>query len=94
VTPDQAWRGLVALARRIGFGPRPAQTVYEYAGVLGEAMPTARPELETIARAKVEVAYGRQQLGPDRLSAVGEAHRRLRLSLLRLAVRTRLIRRR
>jgi transglutaminase-like putative cysteine protease len=94
VTPDQAWRGIVGLARRIGFGPRPAQTVYEYAGVLGEAMPTARPELETIARAKVDVAYGRQRLGPDRLSAVREAHRRLRLSLLKLAVRTRLVRRR
>jgi hypothetical protein len=67
--------------------------VYEYAGTLGQAMPAARPELETIARAKVEVAYGRHQLASDRLRAIGEAHRRLRLSLLRLALRTRLRRR-
>jgi transglutaminase-like putative cysteine protease len=87
---DQAWRGIVSLARRLGLGPRPAQTVYEYAGTLGEAMPGVRPELETIARAKVEVAYGRQRLGTNRLRAVGEAHRRLRVSLLRLAIRTRL----
>jgi transglutaminase-like putative cysteine protease len=93
VSPDQAWRGVVGLARRLGLGPRPAQTIYEYAGALGDAMPSARPELETVARAKVEVAYGRQRLGPDRLRAVREAHRRLRLSLLRLAVRSRLPRR-
>jgi transglutaminase-like putative cysteine protease len=90
VTPEQAWRGIVGLARRLGLGPRPAQTVYEYAGALGEAMPAARPELETVARAKVEVAYGRQRLGEDQLRAVRDAHRRLRLSLLRLAIRSRI----
>jgi hypothetical protein len=93
LSPDQAWRGIVGLARRLGLGPRPAQTVYEYAGTLGEAMPSARPELETVARAKVEVSYGRQHLGPDRLRAVREAHGRLRLSLLRLAIRSRFQRR-
>ena len=87
VTPDQAWRGLVGLARRLGFGPRPAQTVYEYAGALGDAMPGARPELETVARAKVEVAYGGRKLGIDRLVSLREAQRRLRTGLLRLALR-------
>jgi transglutaminase-like putative cysteine protease len=93
VGADQAWRGIVGLARRLGFGPRPAETIYEYAGALGEAMPAARPELETIARAKVEVAYGRRRLGTDRLRAVRDAQQRIRLSLLRLAVRSRLRRR-
>ena len=90
VSPDLAWRGIVGLAARFGLGPRPAQTVFEYAGMLGDAMPAARPELETVANAKVEVAYGRRVLGPDRLRAVREAHRRLRLSLLQLAIRGRI----
>ncbi|HSO29724.1 MAG TPA: transglutaminase domain-containing protein [Candidatus Sulfomarinibacteraceae bacterium] len=87
IHPDRAWGSLGRWAARFGFGPRPSQTVYEYAGVLGNAVPGMRPELSTVARAKVEIAYGRQVLGPDRLRAVAEAHRRLRLGLLRLAFR-------
>ena len=45
--------------RDFGFGPRPTQTVYEYAGALGDVLPDARPELQTVARAKVESSYGR-----------------------------------
>ena len=85
--PDVAWGSLGRLAARFGFGPRPAQTVYEYAGLLGEAVPAARAELSTVARAKVEVAYGRHELEIDRLRAVGEAYRRLRLALLRVGLR-------
>ncbi len=90
IGPDQAWVGLVGLARRFGLGPRPAQTVYEYAGMLGEAMPTVRPELATVANAKVEVTYGRRALGDERLRAMRDASVRLRMQLLRLAVRGRL----
>jgi hypothetical protein len=89
LTPDSAWRSVARLAARFGFGPRPTQTVYEYAGALGEVLPTARPELQTVARAKVEVAYGKRQLGADRLHALREAQRRLRVALLRLAFRRR-----
>lgn len=85
--PDQAWRSIGRWAGRFGFGPRPAQTVYEYAGALGDALPTVRPELTTVARAKVEISYGRHDLGAERLRAVAEAHRRLRMGLLRLAFR-------
>ena len=81
--PDSAWGGLGRLATRFGFGPRPAQTVYEYAGALGDAVPSMRAELETVARAKVEVAYGRQSLPVDRLRAVGDAYRRLRFAIVR-----------
>ena len=42
-----------------------------------------RPELETVARAKVEVAYGGQTLGDDRLAS-RHAHQRVRVQLLRL----------
>jgi hypothetical protein len=80
---DNAWGGIGRLADRFGLGPRPAQTVYEYAGALGEALPTARAEVAMVARAKVEVAYGRQTLGPDRLRAVSDAYRRLRIAIVR-----------
>jgi transglutaminase-like putative cysteine protease len=88
--PDTAWGGLGSLAARFGFGPRPAQTVYEYAGSLGEVVPTARVEVGTVARAKVEVAYGHHELSPERLRSVGEAYRRLRLAVLRAGIARRL----
>jgi hypothetical protein len=89
VHPDQAWSSLSHLAARLGFGQRPAQTIYEYAGALGDVVPSARPALATVAQAKVEVAYGRRDLGDARLRAIGDAHRRLRLTLLRLVLRRR-----
>jgi len=87
--PDVAWRGVLALARRFGFGPQPAQTVFEYAGALGEEVPQVRPELQTVARGKVEVAYGRRILPDDRLRSIADASRRLRVGLLRLVFRRR-----
>jgi len=85
--PDRAWGSIGRWAARFGLGPRASQTVYEYAGVLGDALPVVRPELTTVANAKVEISYARRELGQDRMRAVAEAHRRLRLGLLRLAFR-------
>jgi hypothetical protein len=85
--PDQAWGSLASLAKRFGLGPRPAQTVYEYAGALGDAVPDARVELTTIARAKVEVAYGKRDLGNDRLRSIAVAYHRLRLALIGMVLR-------
>jgi len=82
--PDAVWRGVVGLARRFGFAPRPSQTVFEYSAALGEVLPNARPDLQTVARAKVEVAYGRGRLGDDRLRTLRDAQRRLRIALLAL----------
>ena len=87
--PDVAWRGVLSIARRFGFGPRPAQTVFEYAGALGDEVPQVRPELQTVARGKVEVAYGQRILADDRKRAIAEASRALRVGLLRLAFRRR-----
>jgi transglutaminase-like putative cysteine protease len=87
ITPDDAYGSVARLAARLGFGPRPTQTVYEYAGVLGDELPMVRPELETVAQAKVEVAYGGRSLPDDRLAALRHAHRRLRVQLLRLVTR-------
>jgi Transglutaminase-like superfamily/TgpA N-terminal domain len=87
VTADRAYGTVTRLAARFGFAPRPTQTVYEYAGSLGELLPGARPELETVAHAKVESTYGRAILADDRIRALRNAERRLRVRLLRLAFR-------
>jgi hypothetical protein len=89
VSPDEAYRSVARIAARLGFAPRPTQTVYEYAGALADELPMARPELETVAQAKVEVAYGGRTLGDDRLVGLLEAYRRLRVQLLRLVLRRR-----
>jgi len=89
VSADEAYRSVARLAARFGFAPRPTQTVYEFAGALGDELPMVRPELQTVARAKVEVAYGGRVLGADRMTSLREAHRRLRVQLLRLLLRRR-----
>ena len=88
-TPDGVYASIASLARRFGFGPRPTQTAYEYATALGDILPNVRPELQTVATAKVEVAYGRRALGDDRLRTLRDSYRRLRVQLLRLALRRR-----
>jgi transglutaminase-like putative cysteine protease len=85
--PDRVYGGVVGLARRFGFGPRPNQTVYEYAVRLGDVLPSARPDLHTVAQAKVEVAYGRRTLEPARIDALRQAQRHLRFVLLGLIFR-------
>jgi transglutaminase-like putative cysteine protease len=86
-TADGFYASVAGIARRFGFGPRPTQTAFEYATALGDVLPGVRPELQTVATAKVEVAYGRRDLGDDRIRAIRDAYRRLRVSLLRLAFR-------
>ena len=89
MTPDGAWFAIGKLAGRFGYGPRPTQTTYEYATALAEVLPGVRPELETVATAKVEVAYGGRVLGDDRLRTIREAYTKLRVGLLRLLFRRR-----
>ena len=87
VTPDTAWRTMSKSASRFGFGPRPNQTVYEYAAALGDLVPVAQADLQTVAEAKVETTYANLRLGGARLDEVRHATRRLRISLLRLLLR-------
>jgi transglutaminase-like putative cysteine protease len=89
VQPEVVYRTVMGMAGRLGHPRRPTETVYEYLGGLSDAVPTARPELELVARSTVETTYGRRRLPPDRLAALGEARRRLRVALLRLAFRRR-----
>jgi hypothetical protein len=86
-SPDGAYGTVTRIASRFGFGPRPTQTVYEYAGSLAEVLPAVRPELQMVAQAKVESVYARQIFGEERLASLRSAQRRLRVSLLRLAFR-------
>ena len=83
ISADDAYGSVARLASRLGFGPRPTQTVYEYAGALADELPMVRPELETVAQAKVDVAYGGRLLPDERLASLRHAHRRLRVQLLR-----------
>lgn len=85
--PEAVFASVSSIAARLGFARRPTETVYEYAGSLGDVLPAARPELETVAHATVEVAYGRQVLPEDRLNALVNAEQRLRVALLRLLLR-------
>ena len=84
---DGAWRSMSGTASRLGFAPRPTQTVYEYAAALGELVPVAETDLQLVAEAKVETAYAHRPIESSRLHEVRAATRRLRISLLRLALR-------
>jgi transglutaminase-like putative cysteine protease len=86
-SPETVYRRVVALASRLGYRPKPTQTVYEYAGMLADVVPSARDSLGVVAMATVEVQYGKRQIGVERLTALGEAHRIIRSALLKLVLR-------
>ncbi len=85
--PELAYRGVTRLATRLGYGPRPSQTAYEFAAALGELLPVASGDLNLIATAKVEATYGRRTPAETMRRTLGMAYRRVRLGLLRLIVR-------
>jgi transglutaminase-like putative cysteine protease len=85
--PEIAYRGVTRLAARLGYGPRPAQTAYEFAARLGELVPVASADLHLIATAKVEATYGRRLPADSMRRSLGVAYRRVRLGLLRLMIR-------
>lgn len=89
-TPDQpetVLRRVVWLASRLGFKPRPTQTVYEYAGMLARVVPTARDSLGVVATAAVEVQYGKRRLSGDQLSVLARAQRVVERALLKLFIK-------
>ena len=92
-TPESVWCSIVETARRFGHAPSPAQTDFEYAAWLGSIVPGASPDLETIAGARDEEAYGRRVVGPDRRAEVRAADGRVRPLLRRLRPRRALRRR-
>ena len=82
-----AYRGIVSLASRLGYGPHPAQTEYEYAGALSETIPSVRDELFVVAEARVQAAYGQRRIDREGRSALRRAYARIRTALLRLSLR-------
>jgi transglutaminase-like putative cysteine protease len=85
--PETVYRNVVRLASRLGYKPRPTQTVYEYTGMLADVLPGARDSLGVVAMATVEVSYGRRKLGSERLLTLAAAQRMVRGALLRVAIR-------
>jgi transglutaminase-like putative cysteine protease len=54
---DSAWGKARLLASYAGFAADPSQTTYEYASMLGEAVPDARSPIQDIAEARVRDRY-------------------------------------
>ena len=79
-----AYRGIVHLATRLGRGPHPAQTEYEYVDALSETMPSVRDDLYVVAGARVESAYGRGGLDERSRKRLQRAYARVRTALVRL----------
>jgi hypothetical protein len=84
--PELAYRGITRWATRLGHGPRPSQTAYEFAAGLGQLVPVASDDLRLIATAKVEATYGRRRPGDTMLRTLAGAYRRVRFGLLRLVI--------
>ncbi len=85
--PEATYYSIANAAARLGFRPRPSQTPYEYAAALGDALPMVRPDIQTVAHARVETVYGRRELDEGELRRLREAIRRVRLALPRLLLR-------
>jgi transglutaminase-like putative cysteine protease len=83
----RAYDAVTRLATRLGHGPRPTQTVYEYSGSLAQLLPAAAGDLNTLATAKVEVTYARRTQAAPLAQSLIEAYRRVRLNLFRLLLR-------
>jgi len=86
---DRAWQQLTAAAGRAGVGPRPSETIYEYAGWLEDQIPKHRDPIRTVADGKVWQAYSGRRMTATATQRLDAALRRLRLPLVGLAVRRR-----
>ena len=84
---DRAWERLTLAADRAGVGPRPSETIYEYAGWLEEQLPSHVEPIRTVADGKVWQAYSGRRMTQIATSRLEEAWARLRLPLVWLAVR-------
>jgi transglutaminase-like putative cysteine protease len=84
---DRAWRQLTAAADRAGVGPRPSETIYEYAGWLEEQLPSHGDPIRVVADGKVWQAYSGQRLTSTASQRLEAAWASLRLPLIGLAIR-------
>jgi hypothetical protein len=84
---DRAWQQLTLAAGRAGVGPRPSETIYEYAGWLEEQLPRQHEPIRTVADGKVWQAYSGRRLTATAGRRLEAAIARLRRPLLWLTVR-------
>ncbi|HZP97001.1 MAG TPA: transglutaminaseTgpA domain-containing protein [Candidatus Limnocylindria bacterium] len=81
---DAAWGKARLLASYAGYHPDPTQTTYEYAAMLGDAVPEARSPIRDIAEARVRDRYTAAGASPDDTRKALAAWRRLAKTLLAL----------
>lgn len=84
---ERAWRRLTLAADRAGVGPRPAETIYEYAGWLEDELPSHVEPIRAVADGKVWQSYSGRRMSHAAVSRLDAAWASLRLPLLWLAVR-------
>ena len=84
---ERAWRQLTAAADRAGVGPRPSETIYEYAGWLEDQLPKQGEPIRTVADGKVWQAYSGQRMTLGAAQRLEAALASLRLPLVGLAAR-------
>jgi transglutaminase-like putative cysteine protease len=84
---DRAWRQLTAAAGRAGVGPRPSETIYEYAGWLEDQLPDQAVPIQTVADGKVWQSYSGRGLTLSGAHKLENALRQLRWPLIWLVVR-------
>jgi len=87
---ERAWRQLTAAAERAGVGPRPSETIYEYAGWLEDQLPRHVEPIRQVADGKVWQSYSGRKLNFGASKRLDAAWARLRMPLLGLALRRRL----
>jgi transglutaminase-like putative cysteine protease len=81
---DAAWGKARLLASYAGYHPHPSQTAYEYAAMLGEAVPDARSPIQDIADARIRDRYTLGGSTPDDAEKAMSAWRRLARTLFAL----------
>jgi hypothetical protein len=87
---DRAWKHLTLAADRAGVGPRPSETIYEYAGWLEDQLPGQVEPIRVVADGKVWQNYSGRPLTRSGANRLEVAWARLRRPLLMLALRRRL----
>ena len=84
---DRAWQHLTLAADRAGVGPRPSETIYEYAGWLEEQLPRHVEPIRIVADGKVWQNYSGQPLTRSSANRLEVAWARLRRPLMMLGLR-------
>jgi transglutaminase-like putative cysteine protease len=87
---DRAWQHLTLAADRAGVGPRPSETIYEYAGWLEEQLPRHGEPIRVVADGKVWQNYSGKPLTRSGANRLEVAWARLRRPLMMLGLRRRL----